>query len=171
MGMRHVNAPAFQETCCIFHGTAIYVSFALGRLLSTSCKPLWTPIATEESEVCANCGLLVSKHTTCSWCAHGATTRVDDGGVSDHSFEKSKINKEHLTNCCINVLRHIGPADLTTAIEYLLGTAVNMSTDPKWQDFWEKTCPPCNDWTCAVCDAKNDEVSGQQCLICGKLNE
>merc|ERR1712012_982261 len=74
--MQHVNAPAFQQTCCTFHGTAIYISFALGHLLSRPCKPSWTVIPTERTEVCVNCGLLVSKNTPCVWCTLCATGSV-----------------------------------------------------------------------------------------------
>lgn len=169
--MRHVNAPLFNQSCCAFHSTAIHILFALGPLLSKACKPLWKPIETKDE--CVSCGLMVLKNTTCLWCTPCATASTGNDSVSDRSFkaesENNTVSRDQFTNYCVNALRHVGQADLSTAIEYLLGAAVDLSVHPKWNVFWE-THRPCNFWRCAACRAKNDE-NDRRCYICGIPNQ
>merc|ERR1712137_232478 len=108
-----------------------------GNLLSRPCKPLWTPIARERAEVCVNCGLLVSKHTPCLRCnlcatGSGSNDSLPDTSLDKRPSEKASIDRDYLTNYIVCALRHIGAADLTTAIEHLLSTAVDLSVQPRW---------------------------------------
>merc|ERR1712007_88643 len=120
------------------------------------------------SEACACCGFLVPKDATCFVC----TTAADfSDGVSDtHSSQTCEmvfLNREAFTNCCANLLRHIGTTDFTKALEFFLAAIVDMSVQPEWQQFWDR-CPPCDGWTCEVCHAKSDSYSAE-CCICGQF--
>merc|ERR1712007_76739 len=133
--MRHINAPSFHQACCSFHSTAIHLSFALGSVLSRPCKPFWMPI-TSESEACDKCGLIVSMHGTCCFCGL-STPAANPDCVSDRRSNAKEslevlVKREVFTNACVNLLRHVGTTDLTIGIEFLLATAVDLSTQPKW---------------------------------------
>merc|ERR1712137_232626 len=164
--MKYVNAPTLNGACCVYHNTAIYFSMALGRLLSGPCKPVWMPISAEKLEVCGNCGMLVSRHNTCFFCTNLAdfSDWASAKRVSKATSRPLLLKKELFTNVCMNLLRHIGTADFTTAIEYLIGVAVDLSMQPEWQEFWENN-PPSEGWTCATCQGKSDEGM-TTCCIC-----
>merc|ERR1711988_636736 len=101
--MRHINAPIASSTCCVFHGTAVHLCIALGRLLNGTCKPTWMPISSEEmSASCTNCGLLVSEHATCVSCSIAAkgTERVLEKAQRTR-FKRSLVKRDLFANFCI----------------------------------------------------------------------
>lgn len=110
--MEHVNAPSFTSACYAFHSTAIYVSFALGRLLTAPCDLTWTPT---RSEACTSCGLLISENGSCLGCTLCTCGVVNNFGsnvdpftnVESEEFEESFIKRDCLTNACANMLRHV----------------------------------------------------------------
>jgi len=166
--MEHVNAPSFPSTCCAFHNTVLYTSFALGRLLSGTCESEWMPTG---AKACVDCGLLVSENGACFCCSIPTSGERKHFG-SNHfpttvASEESLISRGHFTRFCAHILRHLGTTDLEVGIEMLLGAAVDMSSQSEWQQFWE-THPPFHDWVCLQCCAKNDKDI-YECVICGQL--
>jgi len=171
--MRHVNAPFFHKACCRFHSTAIHISFALGRLLARPCKPMCMP-TTQESRMCDTCGFIVCRHGTCQFCAvstSAANSEVSDLCSNAMEFVEFLVTRRYFTKFCCNAMRHTGTTDLTRGIELLIAAAVDLSTQPEWQESWEKH-PPCDDWTwiCPVCHARSTQYS-RVCCICGETNE
>jgi len=168
--MRHVNAPVMYDQCCLYHNTALYLSVALGRVLSGPCKPMWTPISEGLSELCPRCGLLFSKHETCFFCNTVSDfSDTADRHVSEATSGPLLLSRERFTNLCFNMLRHIGTTDFTVALEVLLGAVVDMSTQMEWQEFWTKY-PPCDGWACARCHGRNDD-NMSSCCICSNDRE
>merc|ERR1712007_353025 len=148
--MSHVNAPILSDRCCIYHNTVVYLTFGLGGMLAGPCQLQWRPISGDISEMCTTCGLLFSKQDTCPFCTNVAnfSDRASDGWSSAEDVQPLLINRHHFTNLCVNMLRHIGTNDFTTAIQLLLGVVVDLATIVKWQEFWNEN-PPCDGWRCA----------------------
>jgi len=166
--MKHVDAPSFHKACCDFHSTALHLSFALGHSFAKPCRPM----CRTESEACDKCGF-ISKHPICFSCALLESGGAGTVSMSNQSSDKGEseeflVSRDNLTNCCINVLRHVGARELTTGIELLIGVALDLSTQPEWQEFWNNN-PPSSGWRCRNCFGTNEKFR-QVCCICAKPN-